>query len=184
MKTILSLCDLTGDWPRPYAEDGYNVISLDTQRGPEEDVRLLRVEDLPEIHGVLAAPPCTHLAGSGARWWKSKGEEALLEGLAIVDACLRIVAAVRPVWWCLENPVGRLRHYLGAPAMMFQPCDYGDSYTKKTLLWGDFNTDLPRTPVLATEGSKIHLVPPGPNRANIRSATPKGFASAFFEVNR
>jgi len=182
-KTILSLCDLTGTWPRPYAEDGYDVICFDIQHDPSQDVRLLRVDDLPPIHGVLAAPPCTHFSSSGACWWKQKGEAALLEGLAVVDACLRIIVAVKPQWWCLENPVGRLRHFLGAPAMAFQPCDYGDSYTKKTLLWGDFNTDLPKTPVLAVEGSKMHRLPPGPERANLRSATPLGFARAFKEAN-
>jgi len=133
-RTILSLCDLTGEWPRPYREAGYEVIALDLQRG--EDVRLLEVESLPPVHGILAAPPCTHFAVSGARWWAEKGEAALLEGLAVVDACLRIVVALRPQWWCLENPVGRLRRYLGEPRMTFNPCDYGDPYTKRTLLWG------------------------------------------------
>ena len=184
VKTILSLCDLTGTWPKPYADAGYNVISLDIQRGPEEDIRLLCVDELPAIHGVLAAPPCTHLAGSGARWWEAKGEAALLEGLALVDACLRIVMAVRPQWWCLENPVGRLVHYLGKPVMTFQPTDYGDSYTKRTCLWGDFNTDLPKTPCMATDGSKMHLMAPGPKRAELRSVTPPGFARAFYEVNQ
>ena len=45
---------------------------------------------------MLAAPPCTHLSISGARWWKSKGEGLLLEALAVADACLRIIEAVKP----------------------------------------------------------------------------------------
>jgi len=177
----LSLCDLTGEWPRPYAEAGYDVIRIDIEDG--NDVRLLRAGTLPKIRGVLAAPPCTEFAGSGARWWAKKGEVPLLEGLSVLDACLRIVIAVRPEWWCLENPAGRLKQFLGPWRMTFQPCDYGDPYTKRTCLWGDFNIDLPRTPVEPSEGSKIHLMPPSEDRARLRSVTPAGFARAFKEAN-
>ena len=130
---ILSLCDYTGNWSRPYEMAGYQVVRVDLQHG--QDVRLLPVLDVP-IHGILAAPPCDHFAASGARWWEGKGEQAVLDGLAAVDACLRAVAIYRPVWWALENPVGRLRRWLGPPAWTFQPCHFGDPYTKRTCLWG------------------------------------------------
>ncbi|MCK4817511.1 hypothetical protein KA005_17205, partial [bacterium] len=61
------------------------------------------------------------------------------EALSIVDACMRVIKISDPVFWALENPVGRLVHYLGKPKMYFDPCDYGDPYTKKTCLWGKFN---------------------------------------------
>lgn len=135
MHAVLSLCDHTGNWSRPYEEAGWDVIRVDIQSG--QDVRLLRHLGRP-IRGILAAPPCDHFALSGARWWPEKGEDALLSGLAIVDACLRAVAIYRPVWWALENPVGRLREYMGAPAYRFDPCQFGDPYTKRTCLWGCF----------------------------------------------
>src|SRR4051812_9912358 len=68
MLTILSLCDYTGEWSKPYREAGYDVRQVDIQRG--EDVRLFRF--CGPIRGVLAAPPCTHFARSGARHWKNK----------------------------------------------------------------------------------------------------------------
>ena len=158
------------------------MVQIDLKLG--QDVRLIKADDLPRrARGILAAPPCTHFAGSGARWWEEKGESALLEGLALVDACLRVVLLTQPDWWALENPVGRLRDYLGAPTMMFNPCDYGDTYTKKTLLWGNFNPGLRLYPVEPAEGSKMHLLPPSPKRAALRSETPMGFARAFFEAN-
>lgn len=178
-KLILDLCGGTGAWSAPYVEAGY-LVHLVTL--PEKDVRLFEFPLRLPVHGVLAAPPCTHLASSGARWWKEKGEGALLESLSIVDACLRLVVLCQPVWWVLENPVGRLKHYLGAPKLLFNPCDYGDPYTKKTCLWGNFNT--PRvTPVTPDEGSKMHLMSPSANRPALRSITPPGFAKAFFEAN-
>jgi hypothetical protein len=179
-KAILSLCDFTGNWGQQYADE-YLVVQVDLKYGLCIDVRLLPHSDI-EVHGIIAQPPCTHFAGSGARWWASKGEGALLDGLSIVDACLRAVAIYRPKWWVLENPVGRLRKYLGPPTYIFQPCDHGDPYTKRTCLWGDF-TIPEKNPVEPTEGSKMHLLPPSPERAALRSVTPIGFAKAFRKAN-
>ena len=66
--------------------------------------------------------------------------------------------------------------------MMFNPSDYGDPYTKKTLLWGRFSAPA-KHPVIATDGSKMHRLPPTPERKALRSVTPPGFAQAFFEAN-
>ena len=177
-KIILDLCGATGAWSKPYKDAGYDVRLITM---PAYDVRIY----IPpaRVYGVLAWPPCTHLAGSGARWWEEKGEEALIEAIGIVAGCLRVIWLANPVFWVLENPVGRLIDYIGAYKMTFNPCDYGDPYTKKTCLWGDFNIPKPN-PVEPTEGSKIHLIPPSENRAEIRSITPPGFAKAFFEANQ
>lgn len=179
MIAILSLCDFTGEWSRPYREAGYDVRRVDIRHG--QDVRLFEALPYP-VRGVLAAPPCTHFAASGARWWSDKGDAAVLEGLAVVDACLRIIAVHRPQWWVLENPIGRLGRYLGEPRFAFDPADYGDPYTKRTCLWGDFQIPA-KAPVEAVEGSKMHRLSPSPERAALRSVTPAGFARAFFEAN-
>lgn len=180
-RTILSLCDYSGAWSRPYRDAGYNVIQVDLKLNG--DVRLFRYPGA--VHGILAAPPCTDFAVSGARWWKDKSDEQLVQSLSIVDACIRLATVCDPEWWVLENPVGRLKDYIGDPVMYFDPCDFGDSYTKKTALWGRFNTNLPRTPVEATEGSKMHLQYGGKSERTkeLRSITPAGFAQAFFAAN-
>jgi hypothetical protein len=178
-KIILDLCGGTGSWSKPYREAGYDVRVIDVETG--DDVRFY----VPPagVYGILAAPPCTHFAASGARWWTTKGTAALIEGLSIVDACLRIISIANPTFWAMENPVGRLSHYLGKPTMTFNPCDYGDPYTKRTCLWGRFNVPT-KTPVPPTEGSKLHRLPPSPDRWRLRSMTPPGFARAFFEANQ
>lgn len=195
MKTILSLCDLTGNWSRPYEEAGYEVLRFDLARDDEgaQDVRKLMHLGRP-IHGILCAPPCTHLARSGAHLWKSKGEPPLLDALSVVDACLRAVAIYRPEWWALENPIGRLKDYLGPPHWRFDPCDFGDPWTKRTWLWGHFT---PPMPLFAPQARKAVAVTlegrPGGRDATsrlssrdkvARSATPPGFSQAFFEANR
>lgn len=193
-KIILDLCGGTGAWSKPYKDAGYDVRVVTI---PEYDVRLFpsTTSDEPryprhfidiksiigDVQGVLAAPPCTVFAGSGATWVRS--DDDILMGLSVVDACLRIVYATKPAWWVMENPVGKLRKWIGAPVMTFHPCDYGDPYRKRTLLWGDFNTDLKKTPVIPVIPSPIHMLPPSEDRAMLRSITPPGFAIAFFEAN-
>ena len=174
MPVILDLCGGTGAWSAPYKAKGYEVILIDPI-ALTGDVRLMPLPSQP-IQGVLAATPCTIFARSGARWWPTKGPQALLEGLSVVDACLRVITMTQPVWWALENPIGRLKTYLGPPRLYFQPCDYGDPWTKKTCLWGKFNLPI-KTPVEPTEVSER------PDRALIRSVTPPGFARAFCEAN-
>lgn len=190
-KIILDLCGGTGAWSKPYGDSGYTVINVTL---PEYDVRLY----IPpkNVYGILAAPPCTEFAGSGARWWESKGIKPLLGGLSIVDACLRIVWVCRPKFWALENPVGRLYKWIGKPVFYFDPCDYGDPYTKKTCLWGEFNIPfkIACEPIIkSVKGSnnprmrfpsKMHLLPPSANREILRSITPPGFARAFYEANK
>jgi site-specific DNA-cytosine methylase len=175
-KTILDLCGGTGAWSKPYKEAGYNVILVDLPN----DVRLFKPPK--KVYGILAAPPCTHLAGSGARWWKEKGTQPLLEALSIVDACIRIVMVTKPHFWVLENPVGRLVHYLGPPKTYFQPYEYGNTWSKKTALWGKFI--MPKKNIVEpTEKNKIWYMS-GPNRSKLRSITPSGFAKAFYEANK
>lgn len=183
MKTILSLFDYSGNWSEPYRNArGYEVIQVDLQRDGK-DMRMMELEkDLPDqVYGIISAPPCTVFAGSGARWPRSR--EDMIDGLSMVDAVMRMAYVLQPKFWVLENPVGKLVRYLGRPRFYFNPCDFGDPYTKKTCLWGNFNIPTLK-PVEPAEGSKMHLLPPGEERANLRSATPKGFAREFYKANK
>ena len=185
MKLILDLCSGTGGWSAPYRDNPseYKVLSFDLPN----DIRMVQYEDIMRhglpVHGILAGPPCTVFANSGARW--SRSPEDMIEGLSVMDACLRMVTIFKPKFWALENPIGKMKRFLGPAVMLFNPCDYGDPYTKKTLLWGDFKQPT-KTPVLATEGSKMHLNYGGKSARTKRerSKTLAGFAKAFFEANR
>jgi len=113
---------------------------------------------LEEVYAILCAPPCTHFAGSGAQYWKQKDVDGRTdEALKIIDMCLDIVAHFSPKIWALENPVGRLPKLrgdrLGEVRLKFNPNDYGDPWTKKTYVWGQFN--LPeKSPIELTEKQK------------------------------
>lgn len=207
--TVLSLCDRTGHLARPWLDAGYNAITVDVQQAANPDparvhwvgdvrsLAKLAGKDIPNLVFVAAFPPCTHFAVSGARWFREKGLDVLIEALEIVNACRKICEASGAPWM-LENPVGTLstitETYWQPPSHSFNPNDYGDPYTKKTLLWTGGGFVMPPvvkpgdmfaepTWVEPTEGSKMHLLPPSADRADLRSETPKGFAEAVFRAN-
>ena len=114
---------------------------------------VLTYEPPENVHGILAAPPCTQFSVSGARWWATKPPELLVEAKEVVRACLRIIEAAQPSWWALENPVGRLKREvpeLGEYAYTWQPYEYGDPWVKRTCIWGQ-HTAPHRCPVAIPE---------------------------------
>ena len=209
-KTILSLCDYSGRWALPYAEAGYRVVLVDPKFAEKPTPPMKGIDGkwamtaqellasdacmsslIGNVHGVLAAPPCTDFSVSGAQYWKAKDADGrTAASVEVVQACLAIIWRVNPVWWALENPVGRLPKlvpYLGKP-WYFQPHWYGDPWTKKTGLWGTFNRDLPRNDVepirYTKQGSWTQRYGGKSERTKeARSMTPLGFARAFFQAN-
>lgn len=200
---VISLCDYTGNMVKPWANAGYDCICIDIQHSIRNhkkqghitymwgDIRAWWPE-FKEIEIVFAFPPCTNLAVSGARDFQKKGLTGYIDGLLLVEHCRRICEASGAPWM-LENPVSRLSTAWRKPDYSFNPCDYAgylinsksEAYTKKTCLWTGCGFIMPKPkrikPVL---GSKMHFMTPGENRANERSATPRGFAKAVFLANK
>lgn len=179
----MDLCGGTGAWSKPYVLAGYQVRLVTL---PYLDVRKWLPHPEDKIHGVLAAPPCTEFAVSGARWWAGKDPQLLVDAVEIWAACMRIIIAASPVWWALENPVGRLKSWAGPPAWTFQPWEYGDNQFKRTCIWGTAKKPQPtvlKAPKRTNENQRVWRAAPGPERAALRSITPPGFARAFFEAN-
>ena len=197
-KVVLSLFDLSGEWARPWAEAGYDVYTFDIQSDPfVGDVNNFSAEmfadvfgdfDGKEVHAILAACPCTDFAVSGARHFAAKDADGrTVKSVELVRQTMRAVEYFKPAVWAVENPVGRIENLTGLPPwrMSFQPSNFGEDYTKRTILWGRFNADLPIAPTEATAGSKMHSQYGGKSIAtkNARSETPPGFAYSFFMGN-
>ena len=197
---VISLCDLTGNMVRPWAEAGCSCVCYDIQHSIRADrvervgagtityrwadVRSLTAADFPDACIVFAFPPCTHLAVSGARDFARKGLRLLIDALEVVETC-RVLCENSRAPWMLENPVSRLSTLWRKPDHTFDPCDYGDPWTKRTCLWTGGGFVMPEpTRVEPTLGSMIHLMPPTDDRANLRSETPMGFARAVAQANR
>lgn len=202
-KIILDLCGGSGSWSRYYLKAGYDVRLITL---PYYDV--LTYEPPNNVYGILAAPPCTEF--SVLNCIDAPRVRHPEEGMKIVNVCLRIIKKCNPTWWALENPVGYLREYLGVPMLTFQPWEYGDPWTKRTDIWGNFNIpkkiykkwdDVPnKLPLYTRPGrskpnfaylhkSAQNLIPQlfwaNPKTdADFRAITPPGFAKAFFEANK
>ncbi len=209
---IFSLFDRTGEWSKPYRDAGYDVRTYDIENG-DDLLEFFPVADIIEareagkrIVGVLSAPPCTSFAVSGARWWEDqhdKKSQAMVEkkyGFAasryfntpldyantLVKTVELFVETANPEFYVMENPVGRIaeQNQLPDATLVFDPNNFGDPYTKKTLMWGEFNPNLPTANIEPTEGSKIHdLRGDDPLQKLERSITPEGFSYAFFMAN-
>lgn len=189
--TIISLFDATGNWSRFYSEAGYHVILVDLAHG--KDIFTWEPPNGLKVRGILAAPPCTDFAASGAQYWKAKDADGrTAESLRLLNRMLDLIWQLNPDWWAFENPVGRINklipwlRYYGP--WYFQPFWYGDPYTKKTGLWGNFNRNLPRVEVApikaCSQGSWVQQLGGKSERTKyLRSVTPLGFARAFFAAN-
>lgn len=204
VSAVISLCDRSGVFVKPWADAGYECWCVDIQHSIRQertvgnihyvwgDVRSWVPPENFDITFVAAFPPCTHVAVSGARDFQRKGPAMLADALTLFAACEQ-AARWSGAKYLIENPVGVLSSHVRKPDFMFDPCEYagylddpaGEAYTKRTCLWTGGGFVMPkRKPVNPDQGSKMHLMPPSEDRANQRSLTPLGFAKAVFEFNQ
>ena len=125
---------------------------------------------------MIAHPPCTHLAVSGARWFKDKVVEqadALEFVRLLLDADIRRIA--------LENPVSIISSRIRKPDQIIQPWQFGHGETKATCLWLKGLPLLMPTNIVAGREARVHRMPPSPERWKERSRTFTGVAEAMAE---
>lgn len=203
MKSALFLFDYTTIMAQPWAEAGYDCYCVDIQHTPgfHREGKIIRVghdvqrflwlhEDYKQASFVACFPPCTNVAVSGARWMKDKGLGALINALTLFKSAIDI-CETSGAPYMIENPVSTVSTYWRKPDFTFHPWQYtgfckDDNYTKKTCLWVGNGFVMPEPFVdesLGPPDDRIHKAAPGDERANFRSATPRGFAKAVFEAN-
>ena len=174
---VLVACEYSGTVRDAFIARGHDAVSCDllpTDRpGPHLQC------DVRDILGdgwdlMIAHPPCTHLAVSGARWFKDKRAEQA-EALEFVRT---LMAAPIPRW-CIENPVSVISSRIRKPDQVVQPWQYGHGETKATCLWLNGLPKLTPTNVVDGRAARVHRLPPSPDRWKIRSTTYRGIADAM-----
>jgi site-specific DNA-cytosine methylase len=181
---VLIACEFSGAVRRAFRALGHDAWSCDIL--PAEDDQTHHIQKDAAIvcywRGkqrwdlMIAHPPCTHLAVSGARWFKEKaGEqvEALDFVRDLLDAPIPRIA--------LENPVSIISSRIRKPDQIIQPWQFGHGETKATCLW---LKNLPKlTPSKIVEGreGKVWKMPPSQDRWKERSRTYEGIAKAMAE---
>lgn len=174
---VLVACEYSGTVRDAFLSAGHDAMSCDLlptdADGPhyQGDVRDV-LNDGWDL--MIAHPPCTHLAVSGARWFKDKQVEQA-EALAFVR--LLMDAPVPRI--AIENPVSVISSRIRKPDQTIQPWQFGHGETKATCLWLKGLPKLTPTNIVDGRVNRIHRMPPSPERWKLRSTTYKGIATAM-----
>jgi hypothetical protein len=174
---VLVACEYSGTVRDAFAKKGHEALSCDllaTDKQGEHyqgDVFDI-INDGWDL--MIAHPPCTHLAVSGARWFKDKVTEQA-EALDFVRKLMN--ADIDRI--CIENPVSIISSRIRKPDQTIQPWQFGHGETKRTCLWLKGLPKLVPTNIVDGRNQRIWKLPPGPDRWKIRSATFQGIADAM-----
>jgi site-specific DNA-cytosine methylase len=175
---VLVACEYSGVVRDAFIRAGHYAASCDllpseSNIGDHYQCDVLTLLD----HGwdlMIAHPPCTHLAVSGARWFKEKQKEqkeALEFVKILMDAPIEKIA--------LENPVSIISSHIRKPDQIIQPWQFGHGETKATCLWLKNLPKLQPTDIVEGREQRVHKMAPGPDRWKERSRTFKGIAEAM-----
>lgn len=174
---VLVACEFSGIVRDAFMVFGHDAWSCDLL--PTEQLGQHIQGDVLEILDrgwdlMIAHPPCTHLAVSGARWFKDKQveqREAVEFFMAFVNAPIQRIA--------IENPISIMSTRYRKPDQIIQPWMFGHGETKATCLWLKGLPLLTPTNIVNGREARVHRMPPGPERWRERSRTLPGIADAM-----
>lgn len=179
---VAVICEFSGTVRDAFTRNGHDAISFDLLPSETQgqhykgDVQELPLDYWERFDLAICHPPCTHLAVSGARWFKDKKqeqEEALQFVRWLMDLPIEKIA--------IENPVSVISSRIRKADQYIQPWQFGHGETKKTGLWLKNLPLLTPTNIVDGREAKVHKMPPGENRWKERSRTYSGIAKAMAE---
>ena len=178
---VLVACEYSGRVRDAFRAKGHDAWSCDllpseteTEYHYQKDI--FDVIESNEWDLMIAHPPCTHIAVSGARYFAQKIADGRQQDA--LDFVARLMA-VNIDKIAIENPISIISSKIRKPDQIIQPWQYGHGETKSTCLW------LKNLPLLTPENivpgraAIVHKMPPGPDRWKNRSRTYLGIAAAF-----
>jgi hypothetical protein len=179
---VLVACEFSGAVRRAFRARGHEAWSCDLL--PADDGSPWHIEgDVLDYLTwpcgqrwdlMIAHPPCTHLAVSGARWFKDKVQEqaeALEFVRTLLDAPIERIA--------LENPISVISSRIRKPDQIIHPWQFGHGEVKATCLWLKNLPKLEPTNIVSGRVARVHREPPSPDRWKKRSITYAGIAEAM-----
>lgn len=174
---VAVLCEFSGTVRDAFIANGHTAISCDllpTEKpGPHIQGDCL-ARDWSGYDLVICHPPCTHLAVSGARWFKNK----VAEQAAALDFVRALLVLPVPRI-ALENPKSVISSKVRKPNQIIQPWQFGHPEVKETHFWLKNLPPLVPTNVVAGRTARVHREPPSPDRWKNRSRTLAGVAQAM-----
>jgi len=179
---VLVACEYSGRVREAFRALGHDAWSCDILDAEGESPYHLKMDVLLSIDKgwdmMIAHPPCTHLAVSGARHFAAKKADGRQqEG---IDFFMSLANAPIPKI-AIENPVCIMSSVWRKPEQIIQPWQFGHGETKATCLWLKGLPLLQPTNIVEGREQKVHRMAPGPNRWKERSRTYQGIADAMAE---
>jgi site-specific DNA-cytosine methylase len=164
---------------RKRGHEAYSCDILPCSGGhPEWHIQDDVLEHLEGWDMIIAFPPCTHLAVSGARWFKEKRKDGRQQ--EAVDFFM-VMANSPAEKIAIENPIGIMSSLYRKPDQIIQPWQYGHGETKSTCLWLTGLPKLVPTDIVNGREQRIWKMPPSDDRSKLRSKTFPGIAKAMAE---
>ncbi len=180
---VLIACEFSGIVREAFRAKGHDAWSCD-MLPTEIPGKHIQGDVLENLDGglfdkwdlMIAHPPCTHLAVSGARWFKEKQIE---QKVAIQFFKRFIIADIPKI--CIENPIGIMSSHYRKPDQIIQPWQFGHGETKATCLWLKGLPKLRPSNIVPGRVGRVHHEAPSPDRWKNRSRTYQGIANAMAE---
>jgi len=185
--SVLIACEFSGVVRRAFRSRGVDAWSCDLLPAEDGDPHHFKMDVLElldhgspnRINGIrwdsmIAFPPCTHLASSGARWFIEKKEsqaQAIEFVRELMEADIPRIA--------IENPIGVLSTRIRKPDQIIHPWQFGHGEVKATCLWLKNLPPLAPTNIVKGRIARVHREPPSPERWKNRSRTYQGIAEAM-----
>lgn len=176
---VLIACEFSGIVREAFAKCGHDAWSCDllpTEIPGQHIQGYIQEIIIDKWDLMIAHPPCTYLAVSGARWFKNRRQE---QGKAITFFMDLINAHINKI--CIENPIGIMSTFYKKPDQIIQPWQFGHGETKATCLWLKNLPLLKSTNIVSEREAKVHKEPPSKDRWKNRSRTYQGIANAMAE---
>ncbi len=181
---VLVACEFSGMVREAFRAKGHDAWSCDLlpTEIPSDKHYVNDVMDVVQEGWdlIIAHPPYTHLAVSGARWFKNKKEEQK-EAISFFLQFTNYGKCCNIPKVCIENPIGIMSRYYKKPSQIIQPWQFGHGETKATCLWLKNLPKLQPTNIVEGREQRIHKMPPSPDRRKERSRTYQGIANAMAE---
>ncbi len=174
---IAVLCEFSGTVRDAFIAKGHDAISCDLLATETPGPHIqgdLRDYCWSDYELIIAHPPCTHLAVSGARWFKDKQKEQA-DALEFV----RYIMNLNVPRIALENPISVISSKIRKPDQIIQPWQFGHGETKATCLWLKNLPNLIPTKIVEGRKATVHKMAPSPDRWKKRSLTYSGIAKAM-----
>ena len=185
---VLIACEYSGVTRRAFAARGHDVMSCDLLES-EDNSPYHYIGDIRDMLAqpwdlMIAHPPCTDIAVSGAAWFKEKIADGRQE--RALDF-VRLLMAQDIPRIAIENPVSVISSKIRKPDQIVQPWMFGHKEQKATCLWlkglpklletNNVKAEMMLLP--KRERERLHYLPPSPTRWKERSRTFSGIAEAF-----